>query len=98
MLSTESPPSRALCTPPQEQHWGEGKLEDTTGAEGWRRTGEGGDKGSYGQAGRFSMVLGRDPGNKTDLPDNYHLEISATSQEVAAIEDQLGTLLDHEEQ
>ena len=46
----------------------------------------------------WSLVETQETRVQTGLPDNYRLEISATSQEVAAIEDQLGTLLDHEEQ
>lgn len=78
---------------------GEGKLEDTQGAEGWRSTG-GRRRAAMARLDGFlwSLVETQETRVQTGLPDNYRLEISATSQEVAAIEDQLGTLLDHEEQ
>lgn len=39
----------------------------------------GGKKSSYGQAGWFSVVETQETRVQTDLPDNCHLEISATS-------------------
>jgi len=80
MLSTKSSPSHILCTHTQDQYWRRGQARGHTGAEGWRCTSVG-RRAAMARLDGFlwSLVETQETRVQTDLPDNYHAEISATS-------------------